>query len=153
MERYVGQQFATRSDELRAAIERAQSLPLDELPEDYAEELREAFAAAGETFDRMQAIQAAETAVLAAAPAILRRGRFRRRRNLIASSRTAHNATHFARKFATPHAHEFSSFIDARDHVVDQDLVIRNGQLILPGGPGIGLALDPRKLKKYRLDL
>lgn len=62
-------------------------------------------------------------------------------------------AAHFACTYATPHAHEFSSFIDARDHVADQDLVIRDGRLILPEGPGIGLALDPRKLKKYRLDL
>lgn len=62
-------------------------------------------------------------------------------------------AAHFACTYATPHAHEFSSFIDARDHVADRDLVIRDGRLILPEGPGIGLALDPRKLKKYRLDL
>lgn len=62
-------------------------------------------------------------------------------------------AAHFACIYATPHAHEFSSFIDARDHVADQDLVIKDGQLMLPEGPGIGLALDPRKLKKYRLDL
>lgn len=61
-------------------------------------------------------------------------------------------AAHFACTYATPHAHEFSSFIDARDHVADRDLVIRDGRLILPEGPGIGLALDPRKLKKYRLD-
>lgn len=62
-------------------------------------------------------------------------------------------AAHFACTYATPHAHEFSSFIDARDHVADQDLVIKDGRLMLPEGPGIGLALDPRKLKKYRLDL
>ena len=69
MERYVAEQFAERGDQLRAAIERAQALPLDQLPEDYADDLREAFAAAGEAFDRMQEIQAAEAAVLAAAPA------------------------------------------------------------------------------------
>jgi L-alanine-DL-glutamate epimerase-like enolase superfamily enzyme len=62
-------------------------------------------------------------------------------------------AAHFACTYATLHAHEFSSFIDARDHVADQDLVIKDGRLMLPEGPGIGLALDPRKLKKYRLDL
>ncbi len=69
MERYVGEQFAERGDELRAVIARAQGLPLDELPEDYADELREAFAAAGDTFARMQEIAAAEAAVAAAAPA------------------------------------------------------------------------------------
>jgi L-Ala-D/L-Glu epimerase len=61
-------------------------------------------------------------------------------------------AAHFACTYATPHAHEFSSFIDARDHVADQDLAIRDGKLILPEGPGVGLTLDARKLKKYRLD-
>lgn len=61
-------------------------------------------------------------------------------------------AAHFACTYTTPHAHEFSSFIDAGDHVADRDLVIKGGQLILPEGPGIGLGLDPRKLEKYRLD-
>lgn len=60
-------------------------------------------------------------------------------------------AAHFACTYATPHAHEFSSFIDAKDHVVEQDLVIKDGHLILPEGPGIGLTLDARKLKKYRI--
>ncbi len=50
------------------------------------------------------------------------------------------------------HAHEFSSFLDAKDHVASQDLVIRNGQLIVPEGPGIGITLDRKKLNNYRLD-
>ncbi|MFN7087550.1 MAG: mandelate racemase/muconate lactonizing enzyme family protein [Burkholderiales bacterium] len=61
-------------------------------------------------------------------------------------------AAHFACTYTTPHAHEFSSFIDARDHLVEQDIVIKDGHLILPEGPGIGLTLDARKLKKYRID-
>ncbi len=61
-------------------------------------------------------------------------------------------AAHFAGTYRTPHAHEFSSFIDARDHVANEDPVIRNGLLELPPGPGIGLTLDPRKMKKYRVD-
>jgi len=61
-------------------------------------------------------------------------------------------AAHFACSYVTPHAHEFSSFIDAKDHVLEQEPVIRNGCLQLPPGPGIGLTLDPRKLKKYRQD-
>ncbi len=68
MERYVGEQFAERGDELRAVIERAQALPLDELPEDHADDLRDAFAAAGDTFDRLKDVQAAAAAVQAAAP-------------------------------------------------------------------------------------
>ena len=62
-------------------------------------------------------------------------------------------AAHFASTYATPHAHEFSSFIDAKDHVVNEDPVIKNGLLLLPPGPGIGLTLDPRKMKNYRIDL
>lgn len=69
------------------------------------------------------------------------------------ANRVRGRAAHFACAYVTPHAHEFSSFIDARDHVADQDLVIKDGHLILPEGPGIGLTLDSRKLKKYRLDL
>lgn len=61
-------------------------------------------------------------------------------------------AAHFASTYRTPHAHEFSSFIDAKDHVANEDPVIKNGLLQLPAGPGIGLTLDARKLKKYRLD-
>ncbi len=62
-------------------------------------------------------------------------------------------AAHFASTYATPHAHEFSSFIDARDHVANEEPVIKNGCLVLPSGSGIGLTLDPRKMKKYRVDL
>lgn len=62
-------------------------------------------------------------------------------------------AGHFACTYTSPHAHEFSSFIDAKDHVVNEEPVIKDGHLVLPEGPGIGLTLDPRKLKKYRLDL
>jgi L-Ala-D/L-Glu epimerase len=61
-------------------------------------------------------------------------------------------AAHFACTYESEHAHEFSSYLDAADHVSDQDLVIKNGELILPDGPGIGLGIDAKKLKKYRVD-
>jgi len=61
-------------------------------------------------------------------------------------------AGHFACTYQAVHAHEISSFLDAKDHVADQDLVIKNGDLILPEGPGIGFNLDAKKLAKYRLD-
>lgn len=61
-------------------------------------------------------------------------------------------AAHFACSYKAIHAHEFSSFLDARDHVADRDLLIKNGELILPEGPGIGLTLDQEKLKRYRAD-
>lgn len=62
-------------------------------------------------------------------------------------------AAHFASTYTTSHAHEFSSFIDAKDHVANEDPVIKKGHLHLPAGPGIGLTLDPRKMKRYRIDL
>jgi len=61
-------------------------------------------------------------------------------------------AAHFACTYEAIHAHEFSSFLDATDHVVNQDLLIKDGKLILPEGPGIGLTLDPAKIRKYRVD-
>lgn len=61
-------------------------------------------------------------------------------------------AAHFACTYTTPHAHEFSSFIDAKDHLACEEPAIRDGRLVLPDGPGIGLTLNAKKLKKYRLD-
>ena len=61
-------------------------------------------------------------------------------------------AAHFACSYAAVHAHEFSTFLDAADHVAEQELEIRDGKLELPPGPGIGLTLDAKKLRKYRLD-
>ena len=58
----------------------------------------------------------------------------------------------FACSYRAVHAHEFSAFIDATDHLLDRDLEIRHGMLITPDGPGIGVKIDPRKLAKYRLD-
>jgi len=59
---------------------------------------------------------------------------------------------HFACTYPSTHAHEMSYFLDAADHVVDRDLEIRDGCMLLPEGPGIGLNLDPVKLGKYRCD-
>ena len=61
-------------------------------------------------------------------------------------------AAHFACTYESHHAHEFSTYLDAAGHVVDQDLTIKDGKLILPDRPGIGLNLDPKKLRKYRVD-
>jgi L-alanine-DL-glutamate epimerase-like enolase superfamily enzyme len=61
-------------------------------------------------------------------------------------------AAHFACCYEAVHAHEFSSFLDASDHVADRDIVIEDGKLFPPDGPGIGLALDAEKLAKYRAD-
>jgi muconate cycloisomerase len=62
------------------------------------------------------------------------------------------SAAQFACTYSAVHLHEISAFLDAKDHVADQDLVIKDGDLIPPQGPGIGLTLDQKKLKQYRLD-
>jgi L-Ala-D/L-Glu epimerase len=62
------------------------------------------------------------------------------------------SAGHFACTYKAIHAHEISSFLDAQDHVLEQELMIRDGLLHLPEGPGIGLTIDEGKLARYRLD-
>lgn len=61
-------------------------------------------------------------------------------------------AAHFACTYPAVHAHEFSSFLDGADHVIQQDVFIKDGLLHLPDGPGIGLTFDPAKVAKYRTD-
>lgn len=65
---------------------------------------------------------------------------------------TACAAAQFACSYPSEHEHEFSTFLDACDHICDRDLVIREGCLTLPDGPGIGLSVDEAKLAIYRVD-
>jgi L-alanine-DL-glutamate epimerase-like enolase superfamily enzyme len=58
---------------------------------------------------------------------------------------------HFACTYETPHAHEMSYFLDAADTVADQPLEVKDGCLVLPDRPGIGLGLDRNKLQRYRV--
>lgn len=62
------------------------------------------------------------------------------------------SGAHFASTYKAQHAHEISSFLDAADHVAEQELAIRDGLLHVPEGPGIGLTLDAGKLARYRID-
>lgn len=62
------------------------------------------------------------------------------------------SAAHFACTYSAVHAHEISSFLDASGHVAREELKIEGGKLVVPDGPGIGLTLDPEKVKRYRLD-
>jgi L-alanine-DL-glutamate epimerase-like enolase superfamily enzyme len=62
------------------------------------------------------------------------------------------SAAHFACTYRAVHAHEISSFLDAAGHVAREELAVRDGKLIVPDAPGIGLTLDPEKLKRYRID-
>lgn len=61
-------------------------------------------------------------------------------------------AAHFSCTYTAQHAHEMSYFLDAADHVADRELVIEDGCIVLPDAPGIGLELDPQKLRRYRID-
>ena len=62
------------------------------------------------------------------------------------------SAAHFACTYKAVHAHEISRFLDASGHVAQEELEIRNGELIVPAGPGIGLTLDAAKVRQYRVD-
>lgn len=48
---------------------------------------------------------------------------------------------------------ELSNFLDMRDDLLAEPLRIIGGELAAPGGPGLGLHLDPDKLAHYRQDL
>lgn len=65
---------------------------------------------------------------------------------------TACAAAHFACSYPAVHEHEFSTFLDARDHICNQDPAISKGYFIMPDGPGIGLTIDEAKLSAYRID-
>lgn len=38
------------------------------------------------------------------------------------------------------------------DEIVEQPIVVKNGEVFVPDGPGFGMALDEAKIKRYRLD-
>ena len=61
-------------------------------------------------------------------------------------------SAHFACIYETQHAHEMSYFADECVCLIDQEIEIREGCMIIPDRPGIGVALDAEKLAKYRLD-
>jgi L-alanine-DL-glutamate epimerase-like enolase superfamily enzyme len=65
---------------------------------------------------------------------------------------SACSAAHFACSYEAAHEHEFSTFLDARDHICDRDLEIADGCLIPPDGLGIGVSVDAKKLETYRID-
>jgi L-alanine-DL-glutamate epimerase-like enolase superfamily enzyme len=49
-------------------------------------------------------------------------------------------------------AAELSNFLDMSDDLLTEPLTIRDGELAVPPGPGLGVAVDPDKLAAYRLD-
>jgi L-alanine-DL-glutamate epimerase-like enolase superfamily enzyme len=39
------------------------------------------------------------------------------------------------------------------DDLLEEPLLIENGSMRVPDGPGLGIRLDPEKVARYRLDL
>jgi L-alanine-DL-glutamate epimerase-like enolase superfamily enzyme len=53
----------------------------------------------------------------------------------------------------TRHAAELSNYLDLADHLLTEPLEIAGGEMMVPRGPGLGAALDPEKVARYRTDL
>ena len=49
-------------------------------------------------------------------------------------------------------AGELSNFLDMSDDLLVEPLTIRDGELAVPPGPGLGVEIDPDKLAAYRID-
>ncbi|HEY1135370.1 MAG TPA: enolase C-terminal domain-like protein [Nocardioides sp.] len=49
-------------------------------------------------------------------------------------------------------AAELSNFLDMTDDLLADPLVIEHGELKVREGPGLGIAIDPERLARYRLD-
>lgn len=52
----------------------------------------------------------------------------------------------------TRRAGELSNFLDMSDDLLTESLRIRDGVLCVPSGAGLGIAVDPEKLTRYRTD-
>jgi L-alanine-DL-glutamate epimerase-like enolase superfamily enzyme len=57
-----------------------------------------------------------------------------------------------AHRLTSRRAGELSNFLDMSDDLLASPLQIRDGELLAPSGPGIGVEIDPDKLAKYRQD-
>jgi L-Ala-D/L-Glu epimerase len=57
-----------------------------------------------------------------------------------------------AHRHSSRRAGELSNFLDMRDDLLTEPLRISGGELVVPSGPGIGIAIDPDKLERYRQD-
>jgi len=49
-------------------------------------------------------------------------------------------------------AAELSNYLDMADDLLEEPLVIENGCMRVPEGPGLGIKLDPEKVARYRVD-
>jgi len=50
------------------------------------------------------------------------------------------------------HAAELSNYLDMTDHLLTEPLSITDGEMKVIPGPGLGIAIDPDKLARYRTD-
>lgn len=50
-------------------------------------------------------------------------------------------------------AAELSNYLDMADGLLQEPLLIENGHMRVPDGPGLGIRLDPEKVARYRVDL
>jgi len=50
-------------------------------------------------------------------------------------------------------AAELSNYLDMADGLLQEPLLIENGHMRVPDGPGLGVRLDPEKVARYRVDL
>jgi L-alanine-DL-glutamate epimerase-like enolase superfamily enzyme len=50
------------------------------------------------------------------------------------------------------HAAELSNYLDMADHLLTEPLRIEGGEMTVLPGPGLGFAIDPEKLERYRTD-
>jgi L-alanine-DL-glutamate epimerase-like enolase superfamily enzyme len=50
-------------------------------------------------------------------------------------------------------AAELSNYLDMADGLLQEPLLIENGHMRVPDGPGLGVRLDPEKIARYRVDL
>jgi L-alanine-DL-glutamate epimerase-like enolase superfamily enzyme len=57
-----------------------------------------------------------------------------------------------AHRATSRHAGELSNFLDIGDDLLTEPLTIENGTLRIREGPGLGTAIDPDKLARYRQD-
>jgi L-alanine-DL-glutamate epimerase-like enolase superfamily enzyme len=58
-----------------------------------------------------------------------------------------------SQKITARSAAELSNYLDMADDLLEEPLLIENGSMRVPDGPGLGIRLDPEKVARYRLDL
>lgn len=57
-----------------------------------------------------------------------------------------------AHRLTSRRAGELSNFLDMADDLLTEPLEIRDGELVVRPGAGLGVEIDPEKLDRYRTD-